>query len=66
MQIQTDFAWPYAQELLSYASRNYLTSFRGFGLLFRAMLLLEGLALLLYAQLASYASSRDSANVWSS
>ena len=43
-----DFAWPFLQEVLTYASRNYLTSFRGFGSLFRAMLLLEGLALLIY------------------
>ena len=31
---------------LSYASRNYVTSSRGFGMFFSAMLLLEGLALL--------------------
>ena len=49
LQIQMDFAWPFAQELLSYASRNYITSLRGFGMLFRAMLLLEGMALVLYA-----------------
>ena len=49
------FAWPFTQELLSYASRNYITSSRGFGMLFRAMLLLEGMALVLYA--ARYAST---------
>ena len=49
MQIQMDFAWPFAQNVLSHASRYYLTSSRGFGLLFRAMLLLEGMALLMYA-----------------
>ena len=27
------FAWPFAQEVLSYASRNYITSFSGFGML---------------------------------
>jgi hypothetical protein len=48
MQIQMDFAWPYAQEILTYASRSYISSSRGFGLLFRSMLLLEGMALLLY------------------
>jgi len=47
-QIQSDFAWPFLQEVFAYASRNYLTSFQGFGSLFRAMLLLEGLALLIY------------------
>jgi len=36
------------QVLLNYAVRHYLTSFRGFGTIFNAMLLLEGLALLLY------------------
>jgi hypothetical protein len=55
LQIQMDFAWPFAQELLSYASRNYITSLGGFGMLFRAMLLLEGMALVLYA--ARYAST---------
>lgn len=48
LQIQRDFAWPFAQEVLSYASRNYLTSYRTFGMVFRAMLLLEGLGLLIY------------------
>jgi O-antigen ligase len=46
LQIQRDFPWTFAGELLTYASRNYLTSLRGFGMIFRAMLLLEGLALL--------------------
>jgi O-antigen ligase len=45
-QIQLDFAWPYAQDALGYASRNYITSSRGFGMLPRAMWLLEGSALL--------------------
>ncbi len=48
MQLQRDFAWPFALEILDYASRNYLTSFRGFGTIFNAMLLLEGVALLLF------------------
>jgi hypothetical protein len=47
-QIQMDFAWPFAKDMLSHASRNYITSARGFGWFFRAMLLLEGLALLLF------------------
>lgn len=49
LQIQRDFAWTFAQDVLSYASRNYLITFGGYGMLFWAMLLLEGLALLLYA-----------------
>jgi hypothetical protein len=48
-QVQLDFPWPFAQEVLRYGGRNYITSIRGFGMLFRAMLLLEGLALLMYA-----------------
>ena len=47
-QVQRDFAWPFAQELLTYASRNYIVTTRNFGMVLRAMLLLEGLALLLY------------------
>ncbi|HUP39631.1 MAG TPA: O-antigen ligase family protein [Vicinamibacterales bacterium] len=47
-QILQDFPWTYMRELLIYASRDYLTSFREFDMLFRALLLLEGLALLLF------------------
>ena len=54
-QIQMDFAWPFGQGMLSHASRTYITSSRGFGWFFRAMLLLEGLALLLIA--ARYVST---------
>jgi O-antigen ligase len=46
-QIHRDFPSTYIRELLTYASRNYLISFRTFDMLFRAMLLLEGVALLL-------------------
>ena len=49
-QIHRDFPWTYVRELLTYASRSYLTSFRTFDMLFRTMLLLEGLALLLLAE----------------
>jgi O-antigen ligase len=49
MQVQRNFAWPFALDILDYASRSYLTSFRGYGTIFNAMLLLEGLALLLFA-----------------
>ena len=49
MQLQRDFAWPFAQELLDYASRRYMaSSFRSFGTIFNAMLLLEGVALLVF------------------
>jgi O-antigen ligase len=50
MQLQRDFVWPFAQEIFHYASRSYLAaSFRGFGTIFNAMLLLEGVALLVFA-----------------
>ncbi len=58
MQIRRDFAWPFLQEVLTYASRNYLTSFQGFQVLFRAMLLLEGLALLICVIRYAEASAR--------
>jgi O-antigen ligase len=48
-QIQTDFPARFLDGLWSYASRNYLVSFRDHGgTLFGAMLLLEGLALLVW------------------
>ena len=37
------------RDLLEYVAQDYVTSFRGYGLIFHAMLLIEGLALLLYA-----------------
>jgi O-antigen ligase len=37
------------RDLLEFVAQDYVTSFRGYGLMFYAMLLLEGLALLLYA-----------------
>jgi hypothetical protein len=55
-QIQRDFAWPFVQELFTYASRNYIVTTRNFGMVLRAMLLLEGLALLLYT--ARYTAHR--------
>jgi hypothetical protein len=48
IQIQQDWTWPFTHELLSYASEDYLTSVGGFRMIFHAMLLLEGLALLLF------------------
>jgi hypothetical protein len=47
-QIQRDFAWPFAHDILAYTGSSYLTSFQGFGTIFNAMLLLEGVALLLF------------------
>ncbi|MES1254081.1 MAG: hypothetical protein ABUS56_00620, partial [Acidobacteriota bacterium] len=44
-QVQRDFWWPFLQDLAAYASRDYLVQYRGFGALFYALLLLEGLAL---------------------
>jgi len=49
MQLQRDFAWPFALEIFDYVGRSYFTAFRGFGTIFNAMLLLEGVALLLLA-----------------
>ncbi len=37
------------RDLLEYVTQDYFTSFRGYGLIFQAMLFLEGLALLVYA-----------------
>lgn len=37
------------RDLFEYVAQDYVTSFRGYGSIFHAMLLLEGLALLLYA-----------------
>ena len=48
MQVQMDFAWTFAQEILGYASRRYITTFGGYGLLFHGCCWLEGLALLLW------------------
>jgi hypothetical protein len=49
MQLQRDFAGPFALEMFDYVGRSYFTTFRGFGTIFNAMLLLEGVALLLLA-----------------
>jgi hypothetical protein len=46
LQVQIDFPWPFAQELAATAIGDYLVTFRRFGTLFNAMLLLEGLGLL--------------------
>jgi O-antigen ligase len=47
-QIQRDFPWPFLQDLARYAGRDYLVQFRGFGSIFNAMLLIEGLALFVW------------------
>jgi O-antigen ligase len=56
LQIQRDFAGPFLQDLTAYAIRSYLSDSRGYGMISNAMLLLEGLALLLYV--AHYSSAR--------
>ncbi len=48
LQIQRDYAWPFVSNLLTYASRGYLATFGNYGMIFHAMLLLEGVALLLF------------------
>lgn len=48
LQIQRDFPWPFAQEVFGYASRNYLGQVGRFRMIFHAMLLLEGVALLVF------------------
>jgi len=48
LQVQLDYPWPFTQGVLTYASRDYLAAFRGYGMIFRAMLLLEGVALLVF------------------
>jgi hypothetical protein len=49
LRVQRDFPWPFAHELAAMATGDYLVTFRVFGTLFNAMLLLEGLALLVCA-----------------
>ena len=48
LQIQRDYPWPFLQSMLAYASHDYVVTFRGYGMIFRAMLLLEGMALLVF------------------
>jgi hypothetical protein len=47
-QVQTDYASGYLSDFAVYVREGYLTSFRGFGVVFSAMLFIECLALLLY------------------
>jgi hypothetical protein len=49
LQIQRDFAGPFLSSFLDYSLSSYLSSFRGFGMVFYAFLLIEGVALLVYA-----------------
>jgi hypothetical protein len=49
LQIQRDYPWQFIQSALNYASRDYLTSVRGFSMIVSAMLLVEGMTLLLFA-----------------
>ena len=46
---QTHEAWPFVRSVLAYAHSSYLTTFRGLGTIFNAMLLVEGVALMGYA-----------------
>jgi len=48
LQIQRDYPWPFIQGMLGYASHDYIGTFRGYGMIFRAMLLLEGTALFVF------------------
>lgn len=45
LQVQRDYPWTFVEGLMAYASREYITRAQGFGMIFRAMLLLEGMAL---------------------
>jgi hypothetical protein len=47
-QLQRDFPGPFLQDVLFYATRRYLITFDGLDMIFSAMLLLEGVALMLY------------------
>ena len=49
LQIQRDFPLQFAQTTLTYMSRDYLAFFGSYGAIVRAMMLLEGLGLLLCA-----------------
>ena len=48
LQIQRDYPWPFVQSVMRYASRGYVETFGNYGMIFHAMLLLEGVALLLF------------------
>ncbi len=50
LQIQRDYPWPFIEGVLGYASQRYIATWQGFGMIFFAMLLLEGLALLLLTE----------------
>ena len=56
LQTQSDFAVPFLHRAIAITSQNYVRSSGGYGMILRAMLLLEGLALLLY--IAHYCRSR--------
>ena len=49
LQIQHDYPWPFIQSVMTYARRGYVVTFGGtYGMIFHAMLLLEGVALLVF------------------
>ena len=58
LQLQRDFARPFLTELLTWARHDYLMGMGGFRMVFNSMLLLEGLALLVWAARASRADPR--------
>jgi O-antigen ligase len=49
LQIRSDFVGPFLLSVLDYSVNGYLSSLRGFGMVFHALLLLEGAALLVFA-----------------
>ena len=48
LQIQRDYPWPFVQDVMTYVSRDYVVTFRSYSMIFHAMLLLEGVALLVF------------------
>jgi hypothetical protein len=48
LQRQRDFPWPFAQHVWHHVSRDYLVTYGGLATIFYAMLLLEGIALLVW------------------
>ncbi len=58
LQIQLNYPWTFLRDAARYAAFGYLVSLDSYGTIFSAMLLVEGLALLLYA---AEAAGRDAA-----
>ncbi len=49
LQIQRDYPWRFIQDALAYAGHDYIGTFQRYSMIFRALLLVEGVALLLFA-----------------